>query len=177
MRWHAGRFTLVMATGITSAAMRAVGLAPLAGVLLVIAAASFAALAVLLVGQCWRRPSLAVGRSSPGAAFGAFAFTGACAVLGRVVLGRHGRRVHQRARGGGGARRQQRRRRRPHRHPGRCDRAPAPLQAGAWLVIFPLGMYVTGSALAGGRSLQDHQGPVAHDDGAAGLAHGLGRQV
>jgi hypothetical protein len=30
--------------------------------------------------------------------------------------------------------------------------------------------------LAGGR-LQHDQGPVAHDHGAAGLSHGLGREV
>jgi Voltage-dependent anion channel len=99
MRWHsgdtlrpaargvrAGSLTVIMATGITSAAMRLVGLPQLADVLLAIAAAGFVLLAVLLTAGCWRNPARAVDRSSPGAAFAAFAFTAACAVLGRGLV-------------------------------------------------------------------------------------------
>jgi tellurite resistance protein TehA-like permease len=83
---RAGSFTVVMATGITSAAMRMAGLPWLADVLLVIAAASFVLLAAALIAGCWRNPALAVDRSSPAAAFAAFAFTAACAVLGRGLV-------------------------------------------------------------------------------------------
>jgi tellurite resistance protein TehA-like permease len=83
---RAGYFTVVMATGITAAALRAVGLPQLADGLLAMAAASFLVLAVLLVAACWRRPGRAVDRSSPGAAFAAFAVTAACAVVGRDLV-------------------------------------------------------------------------------------------
>ncbi len=83
---RAASFTVVMATGITSAATLLAGLAGLADALLAIAVASFVLLTVLLIAGCWRNPALAVDRSSPAGAFAAFAFTAACAVLGRDLV-------------------------------------------------------------------------------------------
>jgi tellurite resistance protein TehA-like permease len=78
-----GSFSMVMATGIVSAALRLAGQPVPADVVLAMAAAEFVVLAVM---TGWRAAALpAVMRADltcPGRAFAAFAFTAACGVLG-----------------------------------------------------------------------------------------------